>query len=53
MVNDMLIPENNFLPLYNNFLRGLQAVEMPHDIFRRPDLNPDSCWEHLEVKSKS
>jgi hypothetical protein len=26
-VNDMLIPKNNFLPLYNNFLGGLASCE--------------------------
>jgi hypothetical protein len=31
----MLIPENNFLPLYNNVLGGLASCEDAPYIFRR------------------
>jgi hypothetical protein len=39
-VNDMLIPKNNFLPLYNNFLGGPASCEDALGIFRRPGLEP-------------
>jgi hypothetical protein len=53
-VNDMLIPENNYLPLYNNFLGGLANCEKyPLASLGGLDMNLDSCWEHLEVESES